>query len=1182
MTDDPRRLSQAKQREAADPTVSVALRAAAGAGKTRTLIDRFIRLCVEDSPSRCHPRAILAITFTRKAAVEIQQRLLGRATKMALASEQSLRADLENLFAGRGHPAPSRHEIQRAAELYELLLEDLSGLKIGTIHSFCQLILNRFAAEAGLDPNFTVQENRQELVEEALDQIELLIAGDEDLTAAAQNVGKNPQSVRKILSDFFQQQMRVERWVDRLARRQGEDSLGSAGAARLDHWPAMCMELRSFLWPERDLTEDPTPAHFLPELAIALEQLATAGIAGVRTEMADDLDKVLSGNLDKLQSGCQQVLASIPTAPAADVWAKARLLFLTKAGQIRVQTKKRDEVLKTRFQASVLQQAVEVLSVLQAAGYCELYTNNRDLLRLGLTVLGLYDNLKRRDRVVDFQDLEGMACRLMGEEARAVSLLYRLDDAICHILLDETQDTNFNQWEILKPFLMEFLSGDNDQQRRTVFLVGDVKQSIYGFRGAVPEIFNQARVLLQRFEQRDLELPTNFRSLPHLVDSVGCLFETQALAGAWEQDERDNVRQHVSRTEDAGTVVVLDPYEATDQATDPATEDDRSAQQQAADAALAIVTHLKNGWPTWDDQGEEPQERPLRWDDFLLLCRSRTDIDIYEKVFQGAGIPYQRPGRGMLAASREVQDILALLRWLTYPDDDVALATVLRSPLMRIPEPEFQAVLAGRGVMKQDSGGKFLPLRSLWRTLLADPDNEVTAGAVHLLTEWRKHVGREHIHDLLRRIYREGQVLSKYELACGEQSRHNLLRLMDLTLGAEVAGTPTVRSLAELVARAGRQGGQEEGTLPPGEGEGRVGFMTVHGAKGLEAPVVLLVDADREGGRISPVVPLVAGSSSTPLLFGVKADLQNGWQLPQEIPWRQHPLQLAATVANQQARCEETNLLYVAMTRARDRLFILGGDKGKDGSPLRQVQAAAEAGQCRQVCRDDPPWLERPPQAAKFEDYGSGGQISGREHIRRWTPPVLASPYQVVTPSAEEAPVMSGIGLGQPDQPTGPKLLGAEKARLRGLEVHAWLQAAADAGSMPEGQGAAWAEAAAIFTDPKLNWVFHPQKIGGRGLSEVPVIHRRPAGSDGKREERLTGVIDRLILRDDRIDIIDYKTDRSESDPGRLAGLVEHYRPQLTAYAEAVAAMSFGKPIHSWLLLTDPELASGRLVEITD
>lgn len=1190
------------QRQAANPLPSVALRASAGSGKTKVLVDRFLRLCIEGGRPAAHPRSILAITFTRKAAVEIQQRLLKRTAEMALADPGALTADLTELFGDRGDPVPTPAELARAAGLYELVLEDVSGLNVGTIHSFCQLILNRFAVEAGLDPRFAVLEDRQELLDEALDMLELEMAVRPELANAGRDVADNPASIRLRVGGFFHEQMRIQRWLDRLAgaaETEG-DSFDAAleRAARVELLPHALTELRLFLLPDlnADPAVEPEPKDLWPDLEQALSGFLVAGIGLIRQAIGADGEQVLAKDLEKLRSGAEALLDADQT-PRETLAGGAAALFLTQSDQVRSFTRMRkDPVLKELFNEQVAVQALPVLGVLRRIKYLDLYARNRGLLTLGLRALDLYDELKQRDRVVDFQDLEELARRLMGDEARAISLLYRLDDSITHILLDEFQDTNFNQWEILQPFVDDFLAGGSGEGRPTVFFVGDVKQSIYEFRGAEPSLFGTAeKLLLDREDHRVLTLPTNFRSLSAVVDGVGGLFTQDPLAESIDPAERAHLRQLWVRAEATGEVVALPPFaeevaqevsgevvkEATEVAATATGSTLRGGDRLAAEAAARIVRHLVDtGETTWDGFGHTLRERPLAWSDFLVLCRTRTEIGQYEKAFRQAGIPIAPSGRGMLAASREVQDILALLRWLVFPADDVALATVLRSPLFRIGEKEFQELLARRGLQERDAEGVLLPPKGLWRTLAKAPDDAVSGEAVTLLALWRRNLGFVSCHDLLRRIYREGQVLERFGTALGDQARYNLIRLFDLSLGPELAGFPIVRRLAALIERADRRGGQDEGSLPRGADEGRVRFMTIHGAKGLEEPVVLLVDADRPVDKEGNRVRTDPDDPNSPILFGVNKEYRQPYRLPAGLELPEEALQEAGRIARQRGRREEANLLYVALTRARDRLFVLGGDKERNAnadrefeSPLRWIRRAAADGPCPEVDLDGPQWLwngERPADRAAAEARGIAA--SHAEDTCTWQPPVMRQAFEEVTPSGAESPDVASVA---PVADAEPAISGT----VRGLEVHALLQLAADQGAMPPGEGPLHAEAAAVFDDTKLSWIFRPDGQGARGLSEVPIVHRRTLAA-GRVPQQITGVIDRLVLAPGRADIIDYKTNRTGGSESRRDEWIAHYRPQLDIYREAMAALYPDREIGTWLLFTDPDLAAAlRLVE---
>ncbi len=1183
------------QSQAANPLKSVILGASAGSGKTKVLVDRFLRLCIEETPARANPRSILAVTFTNKAAVEIQDRLLKATRELALVDSEELRRLLYKLF---GEREPKASELLYAAGLYEVLLEDLSGLNVGTIHSFCQLILGRFSAEAGLDPHFSVLEDNTDLVEEALDLLEEEISVDATLSGAAGILGQDPARVRRQLQEAQKQTMRLNRWLGSKAPEPNEGSMLPVWK-RTDLLPELLLDLRAFLFPELPPENEITVLDFLPLLQDAWERFLGEGLDQVQAEMGVNLQKTQAGVTDKIRSKGRPLLGELmvmaqripgenqPGSDAAerirqahDLVRKIALVLLTKSGTSRKFSGVKKEGLGELYNTLVCEQALGVLSLLQMISLLELYGLNAALLTLLLRLEDLIAGLKRRDRVIDFQDLEDLACRLLSDEGRALSLLHRLDDSLNHILLDEFQDTNFNQWEMLEPFVAEFLSGDHESGLKTVFVVGDVKQSIYSFRAAEPELFARVQAKLAALGKDVLDLPTNFRSLRAVVESVGCIFNQEPLAQLYPPRERASARQECFRSEPSGATVLMDPFISDE-------KDPRSADQLAADSAARLVRQLIDGKTQTRDDGKAGGQRNLKWGDILILCRTRAEIGIYEKAFRAFKIPIEPAGRGMLAARREIQDVLALLRWLVYPADEIALATVLRSPIFRFSETLFQKLLARRQLHRKTKEGQALPPFALWPTLWRLKDDPEFGPTANQLEKWRSHVGRENSHDLLRRIFREGRLLKKYQISADDQVRGNLLRLFDLALRPEVAGTPTLRHLSEVIARAARRGTEEEAILPEEPSQGRVRFLTIHGAKGLEAPVVLLVDADRKKHPQRGVLRLPSASQANPLLFKVKKEHTEGIVLKYvaDLDFPEHALQEVHQQAELGDEVESANLLYVAMTRARDRLYILGADKARGSgheSMLRQVKSAADAGPCATVSQADPPGLQRPPSAPgslSDDDVFLNQQTEDLEEkelvIRYWTPPTLGVRYKVETPSTlENLPGETHSGTGGSDR-------GRREAMERGNLVHLYLQLAADGGSLPPGQGKERAEAAAVLANPDLQWVFQPKIQGGRGLSEAPVIHRSTEGS----EVRITGTIDRLVLGKSKIDIIDFKTNRTGGDEEILTGLCAHYRPQMESYRKVISAMYPAYEVKTWLLFTDPELLSdagyaGRLVEV--
>ncbi len=1203
MAADPIREATLIQELAARPDRSVVLKAGAGSGKTTALANRFLRLCIETAPGAgpVHPRSILAVTFTRKAAVEIKERLLAEAVALVDAEDDQLNAKLEKLFGRQ----PKPQEKVLAAGLYEQILEHPHGLKIGTIHYFCQLILGRFAVEAGLDPSYSVLEDPSELIDEALDALEKELALDVVLSTEARRLGKDPGAIRNALRRVFSSRMRLDRWCAQ------EEAQSGASKEKLDLASLLQQRLKAILLPELEPQQEPDLSGMFNSLANSLADFSGPGMDGVLQTLGAEAAEISPSSQDKLRQGaeaaaqaCRAATIRIravtdPVTMAAveravqPVLDSARGTFLTKNGQPRSFFRgRKNPDLTARFNDLVLVAGQEVLTNLRRFTWRDLYLKNSSLFHLGFRTLGIYARLKQRDKVVDFQDLEALAARLMGDEAQALSLLFRLDDSITHIMVDEFQDTNFNQKDILWPLVEEFLSGGSGQTGSpTVFFVGDIKQSIYSFRGAEPSIF---QALTQRPMQpgiivnprtwgdvQVLTLPTNFRSLPAVTEGVGRLFSHPPLDQELGALGVMDLQQHCARKEAEGKLYILPPFAPQ------GGESGLTGDQLAAAAAAELVSKLvQEGTKVWCKGSQPPQSRPMEWRDVLVLFRVRTRVGLYEDAFRQAGIPISPSGRGALAASREIQDLLALLRWLVWPEDDIALATVLRSPLFRLSQQELQTVLAKRGLLDQkpDGSGYRTP-RGLWSVLRKSDNDPVVGRAVRLLKHWRDRLGFVHGHDLLRLIYREGEVLARYRAALDDQAVFNLMRIHDLTLGREMASLPTVHQLIKILERAARTGGQEEGLVPDGSESGRVRFMTIHGAKGLEAPVVLLVDADAATGKEDSQVILNPADSCSPILLVTSK--QDRQPTGDGVGSAHDPVVEAARFALAKDRVEEANLEYVAMTRARDQLYILGGDKsngkGDYDSPLRRILRSAEAANDPRLLRELPPELASESKGdqsvASSSDptpKSSKGLLPGWRQTPKLT---LPERITILTPSAgdwgeqgterpaTQAATKADSATANQNEPRGVR---------HGLQVHSLLEAATRWGQMPPGDGSAWAEANSVFNHPDFRWIFHPQEMNGRGLSEAPVIAERPDAGTGQVRERITGVIDRLILRPDQVDIIDYKTNRCALQVGLQEALVEHYRPQLEMYQEVVRALYPNRKLRAWLLFTDPELVANK------
>ncbi|MBU1073401.1 UvrD-helicase domain-containing protein, partial [bacterium] len=569
------READAVQRHAADPARSVSLRASAGSGKTKVLVDRIVRLLLVKAPLK----SVVALTFTRKAAVEIKKRLRERLGALARLDRVGLARKLEPLL---GRP-PLPAELDRAALVFEEVLEDASGLLIGTIHTFCQTLLKRFADEAGVDPAFTVLENTDDLWDEALAGLEADIGRERQAATDLAELSPDPAAARKLLRGVERARLELDRWCDRVA--------GASKAQRTDAravlLPALATDLAEHVFRDTPLAgvAEPSLDDLRDPAVEAARNYAGPGLDAVlATQPPDDRDKLaaeLQGRRDEALAAAADIAGGAGIGPALEALFD---VTLTRAGTPR-QTRcgARDGAIKAARLDALAHAVQPVLAVRRQSTLVELYRHNLLWLRFGLRALDRYAELKRRDRCLDFHDLERRAWRLVRDIDVGPWILYRLDARLDHLLVDEFQDTNRNQWEVLQPFATEFLAGETEDGRpRSAFFVGDVKQSIYGFRGARPAIFGEVEAWLSGMtETPSLTLPTNFRSLPPVVETVGDLFQAQPLSDLLPPGEVAAARQIPYRDDGPGGVLITAPVEV------PAGGDAHAAA--AARAARAVL-----------------------------------------------------------------------------------------------------------------------------------------------------------------------------------------------------------------------------------------------------------------------------------------------------------------------------------------------------------------------------------------------------------------------------------------------------------------------------------------------------------------------------------------------------------------------------------------------------------------
>ncbi len=1075
---------------ALDPAASAVVEACAGSGKTWLLVSRMLRLLLAgESPSE-----LLAITFTRKAAAEMRARLDAWLTDLALQPDA---VAIEFLIQRGFSPTEAARALPAARGLLDKVLNARPGPMITTFHGWFFHLLAR--APLSLRPPGELLEQTALLRQEAwLSFAESLgrQRGSAAESAFAELATEMPlDSVRKLLDALLEN--RAEWW----ASQQNDADPVATACRNLE----TCLALREDDDPRAALFGSADFQHVLQRYQAILAREGAA----LKSEA-------------KRLTALETCLQALPDAAAAFLplcaclltqQGKPRQIALTQALQKRLGAAEADAYVGLHVQlAERLQQVQGQLADQRALRL------NRLGLTAGAAYLEAYQRLKAERGALDFNDGELETLRLLDDEDAAAAVLMKLDARWKHLLLDEFQDTNPLQWRILRIWLEAY---GGDAERPTVFLVGDPKQSIYRFRRAEPRLFDAAAAwLATHFAARHFPQNETRRCAPRIVAWVNAVFAERtdypifaahrayqtALPGCCE------VARFNATAADGGSAPFRNPL------TTPAPVQAHARADEAAWVARrieAIVGRLQIA----DGDGR----RPARYSDILLLYATRRDLNVFEAAFQQAGIPYLTDRRGGLLDTLEVDDLQCLLRTLVTPYDDLALAQSLKSPLFGFGDGDLTQLAQGDGPW--------------WHRLLAWADQtdapERVRRAAQLTRQWHKLAGSLPVHDLLDRIFHQADVLQRYAAAVparlGATVTANLQGFLALSLAHEGGRYPSLPRFLDELRQLRKQAGGDGPDEPPAASGDAVRMLTIHSAKGLEAPIIFLVKADQAGGNDNAYGVL--------LDWPPAADRPAHFSLHGGKEWRGPGRDALFAQNREQAERERLNLLYVAMTRARQALFITG---------LGEGETDAAAGN----------WLDMADTALQRCDLNA-------LPLMHWpdTPdlpqPTEPSAYHPAARAAAELPA-----IGNRLDPGGPD---AEF----GVQVHGWLQGlcegwprdrliaqfAPDAHALPSIEAAAYR----IYAIPELAAAFD-SKRHLRAYNELEFLD-----SQGRIAR-----IDRLVEFESETWVLDYKTGGlSEPDLARRA--LPHLE-QMASYRAAALNLFAGKPVRVVLAFADGQI----------
>ena len=1073
---------------AADPAANTWLVANAGSGKTRVLTDRVARLLLGGA----EPLSILCLTYTKAAAAEMQNRLFKTLGGWAMAPDAALRDSLAGLGED-GDLSPPR--LARARQLFAKAIETPGGIRIQTIHSFCAALLRRFPLEAGVSPGFTEIDDRSALLlrEEILEQMALGPDAPalEGLLAEGGDLGRLLPEIIARRADFDGvQDLRAV-----LSVPEGLDEAALLG--------------RVFVGGEEALIRQILPV------------LATGGATDRKA--ADRLDDLL------------------PLVPSLAALSVLEEVLLTGSGAKEPFTAKTG-AFPTKALRQVLgpaQDGLERLMLRVEAARPDrialaLLHRTEVLHRFARAFLSRYRAAKDRRGWLDFDDLITLATGLLTDPSLSAWVLYRLDGGISHVLVDEAQDTSPAQWRLIRLLTAEFTAGIGIHEGpRTLFVVGDKKQSIYSFQGADVTAFDAMRDRFrQAFEQagsalEERPLIHSFRSSPAILRLVDLCFTGD------RQGAMGGALRHAAFHENLPGRVDFWPPVPAPEAAEPGEwfrpEDRTGAESAETMLARQIAAEIRGMIDRGERITDRGQVRPVHEGDFLILVRRRRGL--FQEVIRACkaeGLQIAGADRLTLTEELAVKDILALLHFLNTPEDDLSLAAALRSPLFGVGEDRlFRLAHGRRGV--------------LWERLRQAEGFEAECAMLQDLRDQAEFLRPfELIDRLLTRHDGRRRLLGRL----GEEAADGIDELLSQALAYEQVDVPGLTGFLVWMA-----GGKVEAKRQA-ESEGhRIRVMTVHGAKGLEAPIVILPDtADRR----PPQEPPIAVPEGGPPL----------WLLGRD---ETVPLARAATEARKAVReAESLRLLYVAVTRARSWLIVAAAGKAGEASWYGMLRAAAEGlpllpdrdGRMRHQMGEWHPPL--PAVAAGAAPVALPGWA-----LRDASPAPAAK--RMVTPSdLGGAKTLPGEGAGDPD------------ALTRGTLLHGFLERFPDLGpadreSLARAAPDLAAGAEALIADPALAHLFGLDSLAEAGFA---------LDWNGAL---LTGAIDRLVVGPDRVLVVDYKSNTVV--PARPEDVPEGYLRQLGAYAHAAAALYPGRRVEVAILWTetaqlmplDPEIVRAAL-----
>lgn len=1135
-----------RQKIAADPLMSAWVSANAGSGKTYVLSTRVIRLLLDG----VDPSKILCLTYTKTAAAEMKNRVFSRLSEWVTMEEAALARALAEI-TGRSTSEP---ELSFARTLFARALETPGGLKIQTIHAFCEALLHRFPLEANIAGHFELIDEKASgfLVAEA--RRKLLTSRNETASEALARIlaRVGEKGLEKLLEEIVDQREKLNALIDQLGDEKERESAylsvfgfsaadtpASLEASIFDNLPLDLPLLRSVRDEAASLGK--TRAYeFAYGCVVALEAQNMADkFAMLRKTLVKE-------NGEAYNPGwlfAKDILNIFPEL--AERYAQAAELMFEVVGRINLH----EEISKTL-----------------------------DALTIADRLLSLYATMKNRRGLLDFDDLIARTESMLLKDNVAAWVRYKLDQGIDHILVDEAQDTSPVQWRVIRILADEFFDGESAAgHKRTVFAVGDEKQSIYSFQGADPRGFDDARLHFKvkvknaRRKFEDLRLDASFRSTGDILSAVDLVFAHADHQRGLSGTEGLFPSHQSLRQKQPGSVQLWDMEQAQETEDE---EDWRKPVDHARKPAVIVAERVADQIKSWIDDGTclEASGKPIQAGDVLVLVRKRDAfVNALSRALKERGVPIAGADRLSMVSHIAVMDLMALGRVILNSSDDLSLAALLRSPLFGWTDQQlFELAYDRKGL-------------TLYDQLAQLAKNNDDAAAVYAQLEKFKTIARNKpVFEFYSHVLGVGDARKKLIARLGPETGEMLDEFLNFAIAQERTGAVALETFLNTLENFSPEIKREMD-----DAQQQVRIMTVHGAKGLEAPIVFLVDPGSAAFT----------AQHTPALLPI--NWQDEHRTIGAVLWgnssKQRSSQAGKIIENLKERAEEEyrRLLYVGMTRAADRLIVVGyaGKRGAKDTWHAMVEKGLQAHSKRVDVLDH--GAIHYPAIQTNKPHTPRPFINDASNQRDPIPTCFAEKVVVEPPAARPLAPSGAYGYAvEPDRQDSDAEIPAslidldmaqkgafqnpQLALRRGTAIHKLLQMLPNIAADERRNKAVtycrqfesrWTSSDIdLICDQVFGVMDHPSYapfFAEDARAEVSIMGTLKIGDE---DRAVSGVIDRLSVKDDAVYLIDYKT--NANPPQTLSEVPYVYIRQMALYHALVAPLYPNKPVKVALLFT--------------